>query len=112
MKDGLNLELEEGAVLSAWTEREKFPVLQGAYTSTDGKGEVLLGTWEGEAMPMFAGIITGINVKNAVIYGPGTINGNASRENWWDRPKVIRIAARPRMVFLNHCENMCLLGLL
>lgn len=111
LKDNLNLELEEGAVLSAWTEREKFPVLQGAYTSPDGTEEILLGTWEGEAMPMFAGIITGINVKNAVVYGPGTINGNASRENWWDRPKVIRIAARPRMVFLNHCENVVLAGI-
>ena len=32
---------------------------------------------------MFSGIITGIGVKDVTIYGEGTIDGNASWDNWW-----------------------------
>lgn len=51
--------------------------------SYDEQGEYNLGTWEGNPLPMFAGIITGLDVENVLIYGRGTINGNASKENWW-----------------------------
>ena len=58
LKDNMTLELKKGAVLSADTEREHFPILKSTVHKEDGSGEFILGTWEGDAMDMFAGIIT------------------------------------------------------
>ena len=45
LRDDLRLELAEGAVLSAETDRTKFPVLKGLIDSYDEKEEYNLGTW-------------------------------------------------------------------
>ena len=111
LKDHLALELAKGAVLSAHTQREKFPVLKGTCQNAEKGKEYILGTWEGDACDMFSGIITGIGVKDVTIYGEGVIDGNASWENWWFEAKKIRIAARPRMIFLNRCENVQIVGI-
>lgn len=111
LKDNLNLEIEEGAVLKAFTERERFSIYDGIIPGNRANEEYLLGTWAGEAMNMFTGIICGIGVKNVTVYGEGIIDGNADWDNWWERAKEIRIAARPRVVFLNKCQNINMLGL-
>lgn len=111
MKSDMRFELAEGAVLSAITEREKFPVLPGLIESYDESGEYNLGTWEGNPLDMFAAIITCINVSNVMIYGKGTIDGCANHDNWWKNPKQKRIAWRPRQIFMNHCENMTVQGI-
>ena len=111
LKDDLRLELARGAVLLAETDRTKFPVLPGLIQAYDEVGEYNLGTWEGNPLPMFSAIITGINVKHVVLYGEGMIDGNASRDNWWLEPKKKRIAFRPRMIFLNHCEDVVVQGI-
>lgn len=111
MKSDLRFELEEGAVLSAITDREKFPVLPGLIESYDENSEYNLGTWEGNPLDMFAAVITCINVSNVTIYGKGVIDGCADHENWWKNPKVKRIAWRPRQIFMNHCENMTVQGI-
>ena len=111
LKSDLVIELAKDSVLSAYTDRERFPILPGRIECQDPEKEYLLGTWEGDPNDMFAAIITGINVENVVITGQGTIDGNASRENWWNNPKVRRIAWRPRMIFLNHCKNVVLHGI-
>ena len=110
LKSNLNLELEKGAELCADTDRTKFPIFQGAYESFDGTEEYCLGTWEGNPLLMFSGIICGINVENVVIYGEGVINGNATHENWWHNPKVMNIAFRPRLFFLAYSKNVTLQG--
>ena len=113
LKDDLVLEFAEGATLLAFTDRAKFPILPGLIPSTDGEKEYNLGTWEGDPEDMFASILTGINVKNIVITGAGVLDGNSSYENWWEgngREKVGG-AYRPRMIFLNHCENVVVHGL-
>lgn len=113
LKDDLKLELAKGAVLSADTDRTRFPILPGMIEGWDEKSEYNLGTWEGNPLDMFAGIITGIQVKNVVIYGQGMIEGNASADplNWWYNEKVKLIAWRPRMIFLNRCENIVVEGI-
>lgn len=111
MKSDLRFELEEGAVLSAITDREKFAVLPGLIESYDEKSEYNLGTWEGNPLDMFAAIITCINVSNVMIYGKGVIDGCADHENWWKNPKLKRIAWRPRQIFMNNCENMTIQGI-
>lgn len=110
LKSDLILELDKGAVLLAETDRTKLPILPGRIESYDEKGEYNLGTWEGNPLDCFAGIITGLNVSNVIITGQGTIDGCASKENWWNQPKIRRIAWRPRLVFLNHCTNVVLHG--
>lgn len=110
LKSNLRLELAEGAELLAETDRSLYPKFPGMIESYDEKDEYNLGTWEGNPLPMFSGIITGIEVENVLIYGRGTINGNASKENWWNNPKVMVGAFRPRLFFISHCKNITLQG--
>ena len=110
LKSHIRLELAQGAELKAFTERERFPVFPGMLESYDEQDEYNLGTWEGNPLPMFTGILCGVDVEDVVIYGPGTVNGNASRADWWDNPKVMRGAFRPRLFFISHCRNIVLQG--
>lgn len=110
---GLTLDIGRGAVLSADTDRSKYPILPGLIDSWDEQSEYNLGTWEGNPLEMFASILTGINVQDVVITGEGTLDGNASYENWWegDGREKKGGAFRPRMIFLNHCRNITVHGL-
>ena len=110
LKSNVNIELEEGAVLMADTERFNHPIFPGMIQSYDEQSEYNLGTWEGNPLKMFAGIITGIDVKDVNIYGKGVIDGCASRENWWYNEKVMVGAFRPRLLFLNRCNNISVTG--
>ena len=111
LKSNLRLELAKGAVLSAETDRSKFPILRGMIESYDENQEYNLGTWEGNPIDCFSSIITGIHVEHVEIYGEGIIEGNASEDNWWKNPKVKQGAFRPRMIFLNHCEDVVVQGI-
>lgn len=111
LKSDLTLELSKGAVLSAFTDRAKFPIFPGIIDSYDEKEEYNLGSWEGNPLDMFSGIITGINVENVVITGEGVIDGCADFDNWWFEPKIRKIAWRPRLVFISHCKNVILQGI-
>ncbi len=111
LKDDISIELAKGARLLARTDREAFARVRGRVRSTDGTCDYLPGTWEGNPLPMFTGIMCGFNVKNVFIYGQGVLDGGASKENWWKDPKVLNIAYRPRLFFLNGCNNIVLQGL-
>lgn len=111
LKSHIRLEIGQRAVLSGVTEPCKFPVMPGNVPYGDGKGEYFLGTWEGEPQPMYAGILCGIGVEDAVVYGQGIVDGNASFENWWKEEAVRREIKRPRLVFLNQCSGVWIHGL-
>lgn len=110
LKSGIYLEIAKGAQLLAETDRSRFAKFPGVIESYDEKDEYHLGTWEGNPLPMFAGILTGIGVSDVVIYGEGLVDGCASHENWWYNEKVMVGAFRPRMLFLNHCERIKVQG--
>lgn len=110
LKSHTRIELAEGAELRAFTEKERFPVFPGMIESYDEKEQYNLGSWEGNPLPMYTGIICGVDVEDVVIYGRGTINGNASREDWWKNPKDYKEAFRPRLFFINGCRNVILQG--
>ncbi len=110
LKSHVRIEVAAGAELLAITDRQEFPKFPALIESYDETDEYYLGTWEGNPLPMFAAIITGIGVEDVVLYGEGCINGNASADNWWKDPKVMNIAFRPRMFFINHCEDIVLQG--
>ena len=88
LKDNLNLELAKGAVLSAFTERDKFPILPGQIETYDEKDYYNLGTWEGNPLDMFSAIVCGINCSNVTITGEGTIDGCTTHDNWWKNCKI------------------------
>ena len=111
LKSNISIELSKGAEIIADTDRAHFPILPGLIQSYDERDEYNLGTWEGNPLSCFAGIITGLNVSNVHIYGQGIINGNASKDNWWKDPKKKVGAFRPRLVFLSNCKNICLQGI-
>lgn len=111
LKSNINIEIEKNAELKADTERFAYPRFPGLIESYDEEDEYNLGTWEGNPLPMFAGIITGIDVENVLIYGEGVINGNASKENWWQNPKKMVGAFRPRMFYIKNCKNITIQGL-
>ena len=67
----MQLELAKDAVLAAETDRNRYPIYPGLIESYNEMREYNLGTWEGNPLPMFTGIITGINVENVIIYGEG-----------------------------------------
>ncbi|MCD7812508.1 MAG: glycoside hydrolase family 28 protein [Lachnospiraceae bacterium] len=112
LKSGVRIELRKDACLRAFTERSRFAIFPGSVETTDGKEEYQLGSWEGNPLPMFTGIITGVDVSDVVIYGEGSIDGAAGYENWWKNEKVMETAWRPRLLFLNRCENIRVQGLL
>lgn len=112
LKSDISLELAKDAVLLADTDRWKYPILPGLIESYDEKAEYNLGTWEGNPLKMFTGVLCGINVCNVRIYGEGCVQGNASDKDWWENAKVMNGAFRPRLLFLNHCENIEVQGLL
>ncbi|MBQ7954811.1 MAG: glycoside hydrolase family 28 protein [Lachnospiraceae bacterium] len=111
LKSHVRIELAKGAELKAYTDRARFPKFPGMIQSFDEQDEYNLGTWEGNPLPMFSGIICGIDVEDVVIYGQGTINGNSTHDTWWKDPKVMNIAFRPRLFFISGCKNVTLQGL-
>lgn len=110
LKSNITIELAKDAVILADNERYSHAMFPGMIRSYDEKSEYNLGTWEGNPLPMFAGIITGIDVENVTICGEGTIHGNASHDDWWHDAKVMRGAFRPRLLFLNRCKNVFVTG--
>lgn len=111
LKSGVNLEIASGAELIADNERFSHPIMPGMIRSYDENSEYNLGTWEGNPLKMFAGIITAIDAENITIYGAGTLNGNASHEDWWYNEKVMVGAFRPRLMFIERCKNVSVFGL-
>ena len=112
LKSSISVELAKGAVLSACTDKNEFPVLPGLIEGNDEKSEYNLASWEGNPLSCYAGIITGINIHDTVIYGEGTIDGNASEDSWWADIKHSSEPFRPRMLFLNHCRNITVQGMI
>ncbi len=110
IKSDTNIEIAKGARIVAHKDRNLYPKLQGEIESYDEQKEYNLGTWEGNPLVMYAGIITGINAENVTIYGEGVLDGNATFDDWWKDPKVMRGAFRPRLLYLNHCNNITVQG--
>lgn len=111
LKSHLRLELQQGARLLGCTDRSKLPILPGMTPHREGGGDYNLGSWEGNPEDMYAAMLTGIGVTDVQVYGPGLLNGQASYDNWWHDAKTMRGAWRPRMVFLNRCSQVSLVGL-
>ena len=108
LKSGLHLDFAKGAVLKLVADRSQIPILPGITTHWDEKGETDLGSWEGNPLDSFASLITGVEVKDVCITGPGVLDGGDG--DWWQNPKLRRGAWRPRLFFLCRSENVVVHG--
>lgn len=108
LKSDVTVELKKGAVLLGDTVEEHYPVIT-ARTQIGGKEEITA-SWEGEPFDCHQSLIYAYRQKNIRIIGEGFINGNADHSTWWATPKGRKIA-RPRLVFLNKCENVVMHGI-
>ena len=107
LKSDMTLELKKGAVLLGDVNEQRYPFVP-ARVYIDWKEEILA-TWEGEPFDCHRSLISAFKRKNIKVVGEGTINGNADNSTWWDMPKGRKVA-RPRLVFLNKCENVVFHG--
>ncbi len=77
-----------------------------------GRGEVLqISSWEGAPCPSRQSILSAFYARDITIVGRGVIDGNAQNSTWWNDVKARKIG-RPKLVFLNHCENVLFHGVL
>ena len=107
LKSGITIELKKGAVILGDPDETHYPIIP-ARVYIDGREEVTA-SWEGDPFDCFQSLIFAYRQKNIKIVGEGFINGNANNSTWWATPKGRKIA-RPRLVFLNKCENVVFHG--
>lgn len=110
LRSDITLYLEKGCTLLGGTDRRQYPILPGVLPCCDEVSEHYLGTWEGNPLDCFAGLINIINAQNVVITGEGTIDANAQAGDWYENVRVRRGAWRPRLFFTSNAENVVLHG--
>lgn len=111
LKSNMTLEIGKGATIQGSGVVENYSVLPGIIDGKDGE-EFNFGSWEGNPLDMYAGIVTGIDLENVNIIGEGTIDGGGNFDTWWkDAKKKKRLAWRPRTLFLSRCKNITVEGI-
>ena len=93
------------------TCEEHYPILPGEIRDAQTGRELQISSWEGNPFPCRQSFISAHYAKNIAIVGQGTIDGNAVNANWWVDVKK-RTIGRPKLVFLNQCENVMFHGIL
>ena len=111
LKSHVRIEIQKGARLLLETDRTKFPIMPGMTLSTDETTDLNLGSWEGNPLDTFASFIYAYQVKDVVIYGEGLLDGQADKTDWWVEHRTMRGAWRPRMFFINDCEDVTIQGI-
>ena len=102
----MTLSLAEGAVLTAPSSRDGWPILP----ARDAEGR-MLGSWEGLPDACFAATVHAIGATDLTIEGPGWLDGAGDQGDWWTWPKGTRNGARrPRGLHLIGCNDVTLLG--
>ena len=111
LKSHMTLHLQQGAVLLADTCEEHYPVLPGEIPDAQ-TGEMLqISSWEGNPFPCRQSFLSAHQAEDIAIVGQGVIDGNAQNSTWWENVKTRKIG-RPKLVFLNQCQNVRFHGIL
>jgi len=111
LKSDMTLELKEGAVLLGDPCEEHYPILPGEIPDAQTGREHQISSWEGNPYPCRQSFLSAHYAKNIAIVGLGIIDGNAVNSTWWNHVKT-RTIGRPKLVFLNRCENIRFHGIL
>ena len=69
LKDGVNLEVQEGAVLEFAFQPELYPIVETS--------------WEGLECFNLSPCVYAFKAKDIAITGKGTIDGGGSNDTWW-----------------------------
>lgn len=109
LKSDMTLEICEGATILGVTDENLFPIIPGGFKDLVTGEETELSSWEGTTSPVRQSFISGHFLSNVRIVGRGIIDANAQNSTWWQNPKR-KDAARPKLVFLNRCENVLFHG--
>lgn len=112
LKSHITLDLHEGAHLIASTDIKDYPAWPGEIADASTGEAIQVSSWEGLPHLCHQSILSAHYAKNIAIVGKGTLDGNAQNAaDWWERPKDREIS-RPKLVFLNQCENVVFHGIL
>lgn len=111
LKSHMTLELKAGAVLLADPEEEHYPLWPGEIPDAGVGTEHQISTWEGNPFPCRQSFISAFHARDIAVVGQGTIDGNAQNGAWWQNVKN-RTIGRPRLVFLNKCQDVTFHGIL
>ena len=111
LKSDLTLELKAGAHLLGDTCEEHYPILPGEIHDAHTGIELQVSSWEGDPFPCRQSFVSAHYAKNIQIVGQGIIDGNAVNADWWVDVKTRKIG-RPKLVFLNQCENVTFHGII
>ena len=111
LKSDIHIELKKGAHLLALEDVNEYPTFKGEIKTHHEDECIELGQWEGSPFPMKPAMISGYWLQNVNLYGEGTIDGNAQNSTWWINHKS-HPWGRPRLLFLDGCENINIQGLL
>ncbi len=111
LKSDMTLELKAGAVLLGDTCEEHYSILPGEIPDGVTGAMRQISSWEGAPFPCRQSLISAHSARNISIVGQGVIDGNAVNSTWWINVKTRKIG-RPKLVFLNNCENIRFHGIL
>ncbi len=109
LKSHMTLELSEDAVLLGTADRSLYPVIPGFAEDLNGSGPVNFGGFEGNELDMYQSLITAEFAEDITVVGRGKIDGNAQNSDFWTAFREFK-PARPRLVFLNRCQNVVFHG--
>ncbi len=111
LKSNMILELKEGATLLGDPCEDHYDLLPGEIPdeASDGHSHHIT-SWEGDPFPGRQSFISAHYAENVHIVGKGAIDGNAQNGNWWVDVKKRKIS-RPKLVWLNRCENVYFHGI-
>lgn len=110
LRSDITLYLDKGCTLLGGTDRRQYPILPGVLPCCDEVHETYLGSWEGNPLDCFAGLLNIVNARNVVITGEGVVDANAQNGDWYVNAKKKNIAWRPRLFFTSGASNVVLHG--
>ena len=109
MRSHITLELAEGAVLRAVTDRSRYPIVPKYIKDADGN-ELQLSSFEGNEEDAYVSLIHGSYCEDVTIVGRGALDGNGQNGDWWHGFNEFP-AKRPRAVYMNRCKDITLHGI-
>ena len=104
------LHLEYDATVLGSPVIADWPLLPGTIADPAGGPDVVLGSWEGRPATCHASLVNIIGAHDVLIDGEGTIDGNASFDTWWSRPKSPFAGWRPRLLLIANSERVVVEG--
>lgn len=110
LKSNMILELKKDAVLLGDTDEAHYPLLPGEIQDAETGEAHQITSWEGNPFPGRQSFISANYAENLHIVGQGVIDGNAVNGDWWVDVKKRKIS-RPKLVWLNRCENVWFHGI-